>query len=99
MAGNDSRCRLLEGLILLCHPACVYVCLGPIFGVPSSAMMHKPLHFWLGVPTTYDGLLLEAKKKGGALKKKVADAKTGPLFHVSGQHFDGDRVKVAVQVR
>lgn len=71
---------------------------GPIFGLPSGALLHTTLSHWLSVPPTYDGLLLETKKKGGALKKKAADIKIGPLLHATGQHFDGDRVKVGVQV-
>lgn len=72
---------------------------GLIFGVASSALLHTTLAHWLSVPPTYDGLLLDSKKRsGGVLKKKVSDVKTGPLMHVSGHHFDGDKVKVAVQV-
>jgi hypothetical protein len=37
--------------------------------------------------------------QGGALKKKAADVKIGPLLKASGQHNDGDAVRVAVQVR
>lgn len=73
-------------------------CAGPILGVPSSAMLGTPLSKWLSVPTTYDGLLLDAKKKGGALKKRAADIKIGPVLHATGQHFDGDKVKAVVQV-
>lgn len=62
-------------------------------------MLHTTLAHWLSVPPTYEGLLLDTKKKsGGVLKKKAADIKTGPLLHASGQHFDGDKVRVAVQV-
>lgn len=74
-------------------------CAGLIFGVSSSAMLHTTLAHWLSVPPTYEGLLLDSNKKsGGVLKKKASDIKTGPLMHASGQHFDGDRVRVAVQV-
>jgi hypothetical protein len=61
-------------------------------------MVGTPLSRWLSVPPTYDGLLLDARKKGGALKKRAADIKIGPVLHASGQHYDGDRVKVVVQV-
>lgn len=71
---------------------------GPLFGLPSSVLLHTTLAHWLSVPTTYDGLLLESKKKGGALKKKASDVKIGPVIHATGQHFDGDKVHVAVQV-
>jgi hypothetical protein len=61
--------------------------------------MHTTLAHWLSVPSTYDGLLLDSKKKGGALKRKASDIKIGPLLHATGNHFDGDKVKVSVQVR
>jgi hypothetical protein len=52
---------------------------------------------WLNVPGTYEGLLLDAKKKG-ALKRKAADVKVGPLRHARGVHNDGDQVFLSVQV-
>lgn len=61
-------------------------------------MVGTPLSRWLSVPPTYDGLLLDTRKTGGALKRRAADIKIGPLLHASGQHYDGDKVKVAVQV-
>lgn len=61
-------------------------------------MVGTPLSWWLSVPPTYDSLLLDARKTGGALKRRAADIKIGPLLHVSGQHYDGDKVKVVVQV-
>jgi hypothetical protein len=61
-------------------------------------MLGTTLAKWLSVPPGYDGLLIDSRKKGGALKKKVSDIKIGPVFHASGQHFDGDKVKVAAQV-
>lgn len=81
---------------------------GPLFGVPSSALLRTSLSHWLSVPSSYDGLLLDARKKkkagapggvSGALKRRAADVKIGPLLHASGQHNDGDPVHVTVQVR
>lgn len=75
------------------HPCCT----GSLFGVPSSALLRTPLSRWLNVPGTYEGLLLDSKKKG-ALKHKLADVKIGPLRHVTGRHNDGDPVHMSVQV-
>ena len=41
----------------------------------------------------------ERQQQGGALKKKAADIKIGPLLKASGQHNDGNAVHAAVQVR
>jgi hypothetical protein len=60
--------------------------------------MHSTLAHWVSVPPTYDGLLLDSKKKGGALKRKASDIKIGPLLHATANHFDGDKVRVTVQV-
>lgn len=70
---------------------------GPLFGVSSASLLHTPLSHWLNVPGTYEGLLLDSKKKG-ALKHKAADVKIGPLRHATGRHNDGDPVNVTVQV-
>lgn len=60
--------------------------------------MHTTLAHWVSVPPNYDGLLLDSKKKGGALKRKASDIKIGPLLHATANHFDSDKVKVSVQV-
>lgn len=59
--------------------------------------MRTKLNKWLNVPGTYEGLLIDQKKKG-ALKQKVADVKIGPLRHAVGRHNDGDPVNISVQV-
>ncbi|WIA17635.1 hypothetical protein OEZ85_014441 [Tetradesmus obliquus] len=69
---------------------------GPLLGISSNSMLRNPLSRWLNVPGTYEGLLLDAKKKG-ALKRKAADVKVGPLRHARGVHYDGDPVHISVQ--
>jgi hypothetical protein len=71
---------------------------GPLLGVSSAALLRTPLSRWLNVPGSYDGLLLDTKKKC-ALKRKAADVKVGPLRHARGTHNDGDQVFINVQVR
>jgi hypothetical protein len=73
------------------------MCAGPLLGVSSNALLRTPLSRWLNVPGSYDGLLLDAKKKG-ALKRKAADVRVGPLRHARGVHNDGDQVYLNVQV-
>eukprot|EP00882_Tetradesmus_deserticola_P008317 GHRQ01008768.1.p1 GENE.GHRQ01008768.1~~GHRQ01008768.1.p1 ORF type:complete len:305 (+),score=148.39 GHRQ01008768.1:759-1673(+) len=69
---------------------------GPLLGVSSSALLHTPLSRWLDVPGSYEGLLMDPRKKG-ALKRNVADVKVGPLRHACGVHNDGGQVHVNVQ--
>jgi hypothetical protein len=62
-------------------------------------MLQTPLAHWLNVPPTWDTLLLNPhKKQKGALKRRAADVKIGPLMHVEGMHNDGSPVAMTAQV-
>jgi hypothetical protein len=70
-----------------------------LFGMPSTAMLQTPLSHWVNVPPTWDTLLLNPhKKQKGALKRRAADVKIGPLMHVEGMHNDGGPVAMTAQV-
>jgi gamma-glutamylcysteine synthetase len=59
--------------------------------------MRTPLSRWAAVPASYEGLLIDTKRRS-TLKRNVTDVKVGPLRHVAGRHVDGDGLSVAVQV-
>jgi gamma-glutamylcysteine synthetase len=56
--------------------------------------MRTPLSRWAAVPASYEGLLIDTKRRS-TLKRNVTDVKVG---HVAGRHVDGDGLSVAVQV-
>jgi hypothetical protein len=76
----------------------LFALVGTILGVASATLLHTPLSRWFDCPDSYDGMLLDSKKKTGALKKKAADVKIGPHMHCSGHHYDGGIVHASVQV-